>query len=219
MALATTTDYETITGQTLDGDATTRVSSLLDIASSVVVAEADGQNIAPDTYTETIRPWEGVGYFTQRPVTAVTSVVWNIPGASSITLTTSDYRWTRGGNGRPAKLIRVVQGIDSLWAGADLVTVAGTIQPSGSLASTLDVEYEAGEVPGAITALVVSMVRDVVANGGGPAPTSEALGAASFSYDAANLPPGAFELTDAQKAMVRSLVGVRGATSVPVKAG
>lgn len=218
MPLASTTQYEAITGQTSDA----RVEALLDLASAAVVDAAGGQQIASGTVTaEVIRPWMGIGHFAQRPVTAVASVAWNIPGVSAVTLSAADYRWESGGHGRPARLIRQVAGVDALWSGTDVLWPSGVVA-SGAIASTLTVTYTAGwaTVPAQIVSLVVSMVKNVIDTAGGPTATTETLGAASFSYDGAQLPPGAFLLTDAQQAMLDGLVGLKGgATSVPARAG
>lgn len=99
--LASTDDYEALLGVTLTDPETARVTRLLEMASSSVLASTYGQTLVEATTTETLRQFNGVFWFPQRPVTAVASV--EIGG---FTIDPADYRWTRGGNGRGAKLIR-----------------------------------------------------------------------------------------------------------------
>lgn len=120
MALATTDDYEEITGEALDEGDTARVSRLLEIASAAVLASAHGQTIIEASTTVDLAPGAGgVIRFPQRPVTAVASVT--LDGS---VLSASDYRWTEGGNGQPAYLIRRCLDRDAAWSCP--VTVAYT---------------------------------------------------------------------------------------------
>jgi hypothetical protein len=219
MALATTTHYTAITGQTLDEALTARVETLLDLASGVVVAAAGGQAIESATYTdEIIRPWEGIGYFTQRPVTAVTSVSWVVGGAAPLDLTAdADYRFQPGGYRRPARLIRVVGGADSYWSNPSTYADPELALTTGE--SYLLATYTAGyaTVPAQIVGLVVALVKNTIDAGGGAGLKAESMGAYSVTYDEA-LPAG-MDLTDRQRAMVEDLTGVDGFNSVPVKAG
>lgn len=170
MALATTADYEALAGQTLDDAETARVTLLLDAASEAVLAGANGQLIIEDTYTDvTIYNRDGRFWFPQRPVTDVASVE-----VDGVTLTEDDdYRWTSGGNGRPALLIRRVDGRDSQWTYPEAV-----------------VTYTAGwaTVPWPIRAAVVATVKQVYqASAATPQTQVTPSGAFGTTYPQTNL--------------------------------
>lgn len=198
-ALATIADYEAITGTTVaSGAETTRVTRLLDLASSAVLAGAHGQLIAQNTTTSlVVQPYEGIAYLPQRPIISITTVVYE--GA---TLTTgTDYRHEPGGNGRPAKLVRRCNGHDASWL------------------CDLTVTYIHGwaEVPGQIIGAVVAMVKSTIDNDGGSEATSETAGPYSESWD--NPQQAGFALTESTADMVCALTSVKAPTSVPVGIG
>lgn len=200
MALATTTDYQTLTGQTLDDDETRRVADLLDMASEVVLANAHGQLIVSDTYTDvTLYGHEGVFLFPQRPVTAVAAVE-----VDGVTFTSDDYRWTPGGNGRPAELIKRVSGRDVQWGWHEAT-----------------VTYTAGwaEVPAQIKAAVVAVVNGVYRGSTDTLYTSTAGGAPMPEYPAPNLNLLAMKVTPAVQAVIDSVCKVRKPASVAVGRG
>jgi hypothetical protein len=210
-ALASIADYEAITGiDVAAGADTTRATTLLGLASEAVLAGAGGQAILTATYTnEVIRPHEGVGYFTQRPVTAVASVTLN----GELLVEGTDYRWTAGGNGRPATLIRQYGGVDSYWS-----NLAGFQTFTGSTDEIL-VTYTAGwaTVPGQIKAIVVAMAKAMYDLGGDRQATSEGVGPFSATYDEAR--STSLELTESDRRVIAQLCGVRGPGSVHLRAG
>jgi hypothetical protein len=201
MALATVADYETITGLTVaSGADTDRVEALLDLASSAILAGAHGQQIESAVVTaETIRPYEGVGYFAQRPVTAVASVTYD---GDTLTAGT-DYRFTAGGDRRPAKLIRVINGYDAEWR------------------EPLTVTYTAGwdPVPGQIIAAVVAMTYSAATNGAQAPTTQITVGPFSRSGDAAEAQSPAMALNPSTQAVLDNLCTVRGFASIQVQPG
>lgn len=208
MTLASTAQYEAITGVTLVADSAekTRVETLLDLASAAVLAEADGQLIEATADDEvTLYPFEGTVRFPQRPVTAVSSVVLS-NGGTSVTLTAgTDYRWTAGGNRRPAYLIRVRNGHDSYWTLGDVV----------------EVTYSHGwaTIPAQIVAIVVAMVKAIVDNDGGASATSETAGPFSESWDASHVEPGAFKLSPSADEVLDDLCGIDGPVSIDIGRG
>jgi hypothetical protein len=210
-ALASITDYEAITGLTVaETSDEARVTRLLELASDAVLASAAGQAIASDTYTnEVIRPHEGVGYFTQRPVTAVAEVTLN----GELLVEGTDYRWTPGGNGRPAKLIRQWGGVDHYWS-----AYAGFVGFTGTTDEIL-VTYTAGwdPIPGQIIAIVVAMAKAMFDGGGDRQATSETVGPFSTSY--AEVRSTSLALTDADQQVIDALCGVRAPGSVTIRAG
>lgn len=213
MALASINDYETITGATVPGGSTARVQALLAMAESAVLASAHGQLIESQQYEDvTLRPVDGVAYFPQRPVTAVASVT--LSGVELVEGT--DYRWTAGGNGRRAELIRQSNGVDHYWSlpsGVD-----------GWLADSLTlpiVTYTAGwdPVPAQVVALVVFMAHGLVTTGANPQPTQRTVGpfSASFGPDSSASPT--LHLPEGDQATLDRLCGVRSPGSVHVAKG
>jgi len=203
MALATIADYEAITGTTVpDGDETTRISRLLDLASSAVLAGAHGQTIeATTTATLTVRPYEGIGYLPQRPVTAIATVT-----VDGVLLTAgTDYRFESGGDGRPAKLIRRVDGRDSYWSCHEL--------------DLTGVEHGWDPVPGQIIAAVVAMTYSAATNGAQAPTTQITVGPFSRSGDAAEAQSPAMALNPSTQAVLDNLCTVRGFASIQVQPG
>lgn len=196
MSLATVADYEAVTGVAVED--TGRYERLLSLASSAVLAEAHDQLIvATEDTVETVYPYEGVGRLSQRPVTAITSVV-----ANGATLTAgTDYRWTSGGNRRPAYLIRRSGGEDVPWWD-DEVTVT----------------YDHGwtEIPAQIVMAVVGMVKGVVDLGGGPEVASKASGPFSVSFVEGTQVTD-MRVTGPVRSMLDKLCGIPAPNSVPVQ--
>jgi hypothetical protein len=192
VVLASIDDYAAVTGSYPADEG--RVHRLLELASDAVLAGAHGQQIVSGTVTSTVRPWEGVAYLPQRPMTAVASVV-----ADGATVDPSEYRWEPGGNRRPALLIRREDGRDVWW-------------PMGELT----VEYTAGwvVVPGQIVAAVVAMVVGTMTAGGGPAVTQEGAGPFQMSFAPGQSPD--LSLTRSTRRLLDQLCGVDGPSSVPV---
>lgn len=208
MALATVADYELITGiDVAAGADTTRITSLIALASSAILAGAHGQQIESATVTgEVIRPFEGVGYFLQRPVTAVSSVVVTYPSGATTTLTANtDYRWTPGGNRRPAMLIRRSAGVDWFFRADETITVT----------------YTAGwsTVPAQITAAVVAMVRAVVVNGADAPRTQTTVGPFTQSIEQTEAQSPTFHLNGPTQSLLDELCGVDGHASLHLTAG
>lgn len=199
-ALATTADYEALTGQTLDDAELVRVSRLLDLASEAVVAGAHGQNIESQTYTAaTLYGHEGVFLFPQRPVTAVSSVVVN-----GTTYTSDEYRFTPGGDRRPAMLIKRVSGRDVQWGWHEAT-----------------VTYTAGwtTIPAQIIAATVAVARGAYMGSADTVLTATAAGALVPEYPASNLNLTAMKLTPAVQAVVDQVCGVRAPSSVEISRG
>ncbi|HMV73261.1 MAG TPA: hypothetical protein PKB00_01690 [Microthrixaceae bacterium] len=201
-------DYEDLTGLTVAGtDSEARVQSLLDRAWDAVLTAAAGQAIASTTYTDvTLIPYEGVIYFPQRPVTDVASVSF----AGEELTEGSDYRWTPGGNGRPAKLIRRFGGIDSYWQ--TIAGFPGVASPPADVVVTYTAGWET--VPAILAGIVVAVTRAAFDNGGSDGVVSESAGPFSVTYEAPR--SGAMRLTDADKAEIAAVCGVRGPSSVPI---
>lgn len=199
-ALATTADYEALTGQTLDDAELVRVSRLLELASEAVLARAHGQNITPQTYTDaTLYGHEGAFLFPQRPVTAVASVEVN-----GTTYTSDDYRFTPGGDRRPAQLIRRVSGRDAAWGWHEAT-----------------VTYTAGweTVPAQIIAATVAVARGAYMGSADTVLTATAAGALVPEYPGSNLNLVAMKLTPAVQAVVDQVCGVRAPSSVELIRG
>lgn len=211
MALATIADYEAITGTTVPASPSpirTRIQLLLDMSESAVLAGAHGQLIAEDTYTdETLRPFEGVAYFPQRPVSDVASVAVIEADGTETALTDDDYRYEPGGNGRQAKLIRRIGGRDAWWSVAELV-----------------VTYTAGwdPIPGQLVGMQVAMVIGTMGSGGQPIASSHSETAGPFSetdtYEATEIRQANYALTPSDQVILNRLCKVKGHTSVPVAA-
>ena len=186
--LVSVEDFVTIT---CSAAPTAQIRALLAQASSAVLAEARGQQIVAGTSTDvTVRNYEGVFYLPQRPVTAITSVVVN----DAELVENVDYRWTPGGNRRPAMIIRQVDGLDVLFDSA-----------------TATVTYSHGwaELPGQISAAIVAMVANSIAtNSGTTVLTGTTIGPFSESY-AASVPPNVKDVVD-------HVCGVDRDTSVPI---
>lgn len=218
MTLASTTDYETITGTTLDGATETRVAALLAMAESAVLAAAHGQNIASTVYTDVmVRPTNGELYLPQRPVTAVASVATvDSNGTVTTLVANTDYRWEPGGHGRPARIVRRRLGRDSFWG-----TVANPVGWINGDEAEVKVTYTAGwdPVPASIVGICVAMARDSMTNSGGPAVTAEALGDASLSYDRSALRPAPMGLTVADLSVIEELTCVKKPSGVSIPTG
>ena len=199
-ALASTNDYETLTGQHLDEAEVARVEDLLEMASEAVLAGAHGQNITSQTYTGiTLYAYEGRFLFPQRPVTAVSSVV-----VDGTTYTTDDYRWTSGGDGRPAELIYRVSGYDRPWPYHEAV-----------------VTFTAGwaTVPAPLRAAVVAVASGAYRGSADTVLTATAGGALIPEYPAQNLNLLAMKITPAVQAVIDQLCKVRGPSSIDVVRG
>lgn len=197
-ALASIDDYQDLTGQVVAAEDEVRITRLLGFASEAVLAGAHGQTIEQSTTTDLIcRPYEGVVYLPQRPVTAVTSV-----SVGGVTVDPSGYRFTSGGNRRHAKLIRRVTGGDSCWADCLEVTVT----------------YVHGwaTIPGPIISAVVNMASSVVANAGGPAVAQEGTGPFSTTFATFDLQSSTMSLSGPTKSVLAALCGVDQMASVPV---
>lgn len=195
--LASVADYEAVTGVTV-GEDSGRVERLLALASSAVLAEAHDQLIVATADTaETIYPYEGVGRFSQRPVTEVASVTVD----GELLVEGTDYRWTAGGNRRPAYLIARSNGEDIPW-----------------WVSEIEVVYSHGwaEVPAQIVVAVINMVKGVVDLGGGPEVASKASGPFSVSFVEGTQVTD-LRVTGPVRSMLDRLCGVAGPTSVPVQ--
>jgi hypothetical protein len=198
-ALATIADYEDITGATVaSGDETTRITRLLELNSSAVLAGAHGQLIAQTTNTDLlVQPFEGIAYLPQRPVISITSVV-----ADGVTLTAgTDYRFEAGGNGRPAKLIRRVNGHDSWWT------------------CELTVTYMSGwaTIPGQIIGIVVAMTVAQKNNGGAQATTQRTVGPFSSSSDTSESQAPSMALTPSAQDAIDRLCKAAGHASVQLE--
>lgn len=195
--LATIADYEALTGETLTTAEQARVWHLIEMASDAVLAGAHGQTITSAAHTaEVLYPHDGVVYFPQRPVTAVSAVSVN-----GTALTANDYRWTAGGDRLPAKLVRRVNGYDSFWG-------YGWSNAWGEVAVT--VTYVAGwvTVPGQIRSAVCAMAKGAIVNAGGPRQASASVGPFSASYDLGDAQSSAMTLTPAVRAMLDRTCGV-----------
>lgn len=202
--LASTADYENITGAEIASGDQARIEALLALCSSAVVASAYGQLIEQTVGdTITLIPWEGVCYFPQRPVTAV-AVVLN--GTTLVNGT--DYRWTAGGpgpNGRAmhAQLIRLSGGLDSSWRYDDRPVVTYT--------------HGWATVPAQLKAAVVAMTRSVVYGKGAPGRRSFTLGQYSESTNDADVQTPDLEVPESTKRILRRLCKAPSFGSFPVQ--
>jgi hypothetical protein len=213
MTLATTADFETITGKTLDEAATVRVTRLLELASAAVVASAHGQDIVQATTTETVVAHEGVFYLSQRPATAVTAVVIN-----GVTLDPSDYKLEPGGNGFPARLIRRANGADAWWGvGYPNDEFPGRYQYGTGSAVEATVTYTHGwdPAPGQLVAAVVAMANGVMEGSvGGQEVKDHRLGSFSESFTEAQSPD--FAVSPRLQKIIDRLCKLRAGVNVPV---
>lgn len=199
-SLASTADYEAFTGQNLDKAEIWRVQFLLDAASEAVLARAHDQNIVSQTYTDaTLYGYEGAFIFPQRPVTEVTSVEVN-----GSVYTDDDYRFTPGGNRRPALLIRRVAGRDMPWCWHEAT-----------------VTYTAGweTTPAQIKAAVVAVASGAYRGSIDTVVSSTAGGAPVAEYPAQNLNLLAMKVTPAVQAVIDQICGVRRPASVEIGRG
>lgn len=208
MAFATVDDYENLTGLTVAvGAETTRIEALLDDATEAILSGAHDQAIAEATYTDVVLyPHEGYCYFPQRPVSAVASVAVNQPnGTPEALAVNTDYRWTTGGNGRHAKLIRVRNDRDDYWRPDDKVTVT----------------YTAGwsTIPAQIRNATVALVRGVVLAAGEAPKSQVTVGPFSVSTEEGDRQSPTMTLTPSAQAILDRWCGVRGHQSVPVRVG
>ncbi|MGE3835250.1 MAG: hypothetical protein AB7H43_10735 [Acidimicrobiia bacterium] len=191
MALASTVDYEELLGVTLEGADVTRVERLLELATQSVLASAHGQLIAEDVTVDLeLIPVDGLIVLPQRPVTAVAEVVYQ-----GSVLGAEDYRWTPGGDGRPAYLIRVVNGFDRGW------THPVTVTYTHGWATTPE------QVVAAVVFLAAALRR--AGDDDGRTVSTESVGSYSVGYrgDASGLPPDVVEMLD-------NLFGLHPPTSV-----
>lgn len=199
-ALASTADYEALTGQHLDEAEVARVESLLDMASEAVLAGAHGQVILETEYTDaTLYGFEGAFVFPQRPVTAVDEVT-----VDGITYTADDYRFTAGGDGRMALLVRRENDADVPWNHHEAT-----------------VTYTAGwaAVPAPIKAATVAVASGVYRGSVDTVITSTAGGAPIPNYPAVNLALTAMKITPAVQAVLDRWCKVRPHASVQVGRG
>lgn len=211
-ALATTADYEALTGQTLDAAELVRVSRLLDLASEAVLAGAHGQNILRATYTGVVvYPVDGAVFLPQRPVTAVSSVAVN-----GVALTSGAFRFTPGGNRRPAILTRWSGGVHVPWSYSASVNGYSRCAPPA-----ITVTYTAGwdAIPAQIIAATVAVARGAYMGSADTVLTATAAGALVPEYPASNLNLTAMKLTPAVQAVVDQVCGVRAPSSVAVVRG
>jgi hypothetical protein len=215
--LASTADFEAITGQTLDGPTTARVLRLLEFASDAVLASAHGQTIAQATTTDVLRASEGVFYFPQRPVDP-TSVVMVM---NDITVDPSMYRVEPGGYGHPAKLIRRFYGGDYRWgqvAGFPWDQFPGRYPYVGrrpEAEATVTYTHGWDPVPGQLVAAVVAMANGVfTGRGGGQEVRSQAAG--SFSETLTAPQTANFAILADTQAIIDRLCKVKPGPNVPV---
>ena len=188
MALAGIEDYIAITGCVRDAS---RVSRLLDLAESAVLAGAHGQQIVRGTTTNlVVEPYDGFIWLPQRPVVEVLSLI--IAGEL---VDPSTYQVMPGGDRRPAVIIPVA---------GHRFTAAATVS------------YTHGwdPVPGQIIAAVVAMASGVIANAGGQPVRQEGAGPFQISLDAGQAPD--MSLSPSTRQVLDRLCGVDGAASVPV---
>lgn len=196
-ALASIDDYRALTGRDTVGADAVRIARLIEIASDAVLASAHGQQIVAGTSTVTIAPWQGVLWLPQRPATAITSVI-----VDGVELDPSTYQLDSGGDGRPASIRRLVDGLPQPWT-CTLATVTYT--------------HGWPEIPGQLVAIVCAMVRAVDDQGGGPPAVSETVGPFSRSFDATDLQAPDMALTATAAATINRLCSVRGYwASIPI---
>lgn len=212
MSLATTDQFQAITGTTLDGPGLTRAQVLLDLASDAVLANAHGQNITSQTYEDaTLYQQEGVFYFPQRPVTAVASVT-----VGGELVDPSMYRWEAGGpmqGRRPARLIRRILGHDTFWGYA---AGLGHWFFNGDVEAT--VTYTAGwdPVPGQIVGAVVAMANAVFSNGADPLMSLERIEGWEGKLDMTDAQYPDLSITAHTQSILDQLCGTNTPTYVPL---
>lgn len=205
MGLVSTDDWAVITGS----EETAQVARLLEMASDAVLANAHSQNILEQTYTDVeLGQFEGVYYFPQRPVSAVASV-----SVAGVVVDPSGYRWTPGGDRRPATLIRQLFGYDTYWSwdpryGFDIVDSL----PAPSVVVTYTAGWES--VPGQIVAAIVSMVSQTISNGFGPSMTLERVAGYEGKWEPGQTPD--LGISSSTQAVLDQLCGVDAFTSVPM---
>lgn len=187
-ALASIDDYAAFTGGFPADPA--RVSRLLEAASDAVLFGAHGQNITEATYTVAVVPYEGVAYLPQRPVSDVAAVT--VAGQS---LPASSWRWSPGGNRRPAVLERV--------DGTDVVPWT-----DGPLAVTFTAGWD--PVPGPVVAAVVAIVKGLIDSAGAAPMTQESAGPFRVSFASAHIQGPDMSLTLSTRRMLDRLCGVDG---------
>lgn len=200
MTLATTTDFEVITGQTLADGEQVRVARLLELAEGLVLAGAHGQNITSQTYTDaTLYGHEGAFLFPQRPVSAVSAVE-----VDGVTYTSDDYRFTPGGDRRPALLIKRVSGADVPWGWHEAT-----------------VTYTAGwtAVPAAIVTAVVATAKGIYQGSAATVTHETAAGSYVETYPSNSLALLAGKLPPATQKVLDRLCGVRHPASVEIQRG
>jgi hypothetical protein len=220
MALATISNYEIITGQTVASGDEPRIEALLEMASDAIINGAHGQLIAEATSIDVeLRPHAGVCYFPQRPVVAVESVaIVNADGTEEALTEGDDYRWTPGGDRRPAKLIRRRFGRDDWWGSVTDNSVIGEVSMAEPV---VKVTYTHGwnPAPGPIIGTVCAMVRAMVSSGGGPAMQQTSVGPFSGTVADGEAQSPSMELTGSAQRMLDRWCGVSGPTSAPVLKG
>ena len=198
-ALAGIDEYEAGTGS-LETPDPARIRLLLGWASDAVLARAHGQNIISQTYEDAVLyNYDGRFYFPQRPVTAVASVV-----VDGETIDPTGYRFTSGGNGRPALLIRRSEGRDSTW-GCPEATVT----------------YTAGwdPIPGQLVAAVVATAHGTVNGSDATIQSITPEGQAIPSYPSAVLASLTMKLQPSVCAVIDALCKVDGPASVEIGRG
>lgn len=200
VALASIDYYEAITGS-LETPDPARLRILLELAEGAVLAGAHGQNIVEQEYEDaTLYNSDGRFYFPQRPVTDVASVV-----VDGVTLAAgTDYRFTSGGDGRAAALIRRVNGRDSWWACAEAT-----------------VTYTAGwaTVPAQIIGAVVATAHGIYNGSDATTQTITPEGQAIPSFPAVVLAPLAMKLQPAVQQVIDGMCKVKGPASVEIVSG
>lgn len=193
MTLATTVDFETITGRCLDVGQKARVQTLLGLAESTVLASVSPQLIAAGSTADlVVEPVGGAIYLPQRPVRAVTSLT---VGGDDVSL--DDIVIEPGGRGRPARIL---------------------MADGSAITDTAVVSYTHGweTVPGNVVGMVVAIADAAFEHGSQAAPTQRTAGPFSESRDPGSVQAPGLSLTDAQRAELKALCGVRHPGSVPV---
>lgn len=126
-ALVTVDFLEAVSGVCADRG---RAEVLLSAASDTL-REASGQTISAATSTHTLRTFNGVMRFPERPVRNVVSVT-----VDGEIIDPSGYRWVAGGGGHHATLIKLdANGDDTTWdvASAEVEYAHGWITPPDSI--------------------------------------------------------------------------------------
>lgn len=203
-ALADVTDYQQILGISdadVAGDASVRIGRLLVLASASVLARAHGQRIIEGTDTAIVlRPQDGLVVFPQRPVTAIGPVIYQgqvIP-AAGVDPSAFGYRWTPGGDGQQAFLVRVVNGFDRGWR--DPVTVTYT--------------HGWADIPEQIIAATVFTAQSALVQGDdqGGVVIADAIDDYQRTFQAGR--PGLLPIPDWLADQIDTIVGLQGPTSV-----